>query len=1260
MHFTGPQEEAIYARNPELLVSAAAGSGKTAVLVERIFSLLANDEYSIDRMLVVTFTNAAAAEMRERLETRLGEDAAANASIRRQAELVENAQISTLHAFCQKLVREYFEVAGVDPAASLCDDVQRSNLLHQALEETLQEVYQEALAQDDLRALIDRFTPEEIGDMLLSLHKFLMSLPHPFQWLSRQAAHSFSIDDLQHSLMAEALLADCRILLEGAWAVWNKASALSTDPHCRDGYAKTLQEDGDQLALLRQAAQENLSSLMTAVRNASFGRMPSIRLTEPEEIALRESLKEARDAYKKRADEMQKLLPANADQALVDLQSMTPALQGLAAAVQKLDQHYLWQKSQRNLLDFADLEHMALAILEKPDLQSKISRRFDAVFVDEYQDISEIQEALLRALQPVSHDDTGDQTPRPPFCRFYVGDVKQSIYRFRQADPTLFMDKQARFSSDPGAAQRKISLSQNFRSREAILDAVNRVFAHVMRANVTEIDYDEEAMLRVGRSSQQDPPAQLHVLTQKIRAADQPKEEARLIAEEIKRLVGQPLLDQEGKDPGTLGYRDMVILLPVAQGKVDAVEQVLTQAGIPVYCEDRRTGFSPEVEQALAHLRLLDHLMDDLSLLAALRGPQYALTEEELGQIRLHKPESKASFLEAMIAASLAQPQDSLCQRCSQILADLKQERFLQQSMPLDEYLWAFLSRSGMYGFYGAQPGGKLRQANLRMLCDRARSHVEEHGGDLHDFLSSLTSQSGVHDDKSPAILSPWENVVRIMTIHKSKGLEFPVVFVMGLGGNLQRPKRKLSLRMHAKLGVALPYINPLARTKRITLLGSAIDLRARMEDRAERARVLYVAMTRAKDRLYLLGCGNALAAPPWVEQPSEKVDEKMETAPTPPVENQPGSAYAVWDSKSMLEWVWQTLQTHDEITISEDDSFSTEPLRETKPESYLSTQSTFFPHKKGAWRVVFHNELDKSTLSGKEEITPQEKGKQDAALRTERLHGLLESVAKERSQAAPSASLPIAASLLFPAPLKIGVTAYCRSLEAEASLAAESAFFALEEGEAESVAIKRLPLPLTRPRQLADLPALPPYLRQNEPQTGLLRGVAAHKALSLLSLAPLQACLQPEADCLQALEASITSQLLSLVQEGSFTVEEMGLLQVSSLAMFFASPLGRRALASQEIHREWSFNLLAPDLCESILQGVIDLCFLEEDQWVLVDFKTDSVSSPEALWPIYRHQVEVYRRALATGTGKPVRETALFSLSLGTAFSSSSSLVEI
>ncbi|NCB34814.1 MAG: hypothetical protein EOM58_02095, partial [Clostridia bacterium] len=891
MAFTPAQEAAIRARNPELLVSAAAGSGKTRVLIERIFDLLVNDHFSVDRLLVVTFTHAAAAEMRERLQTRIAEAALTDRRMRRQAELMESAQISTLHSFCQKLVRQYFQTVEIDPQAMLGETTVCANLLAQAQQEALDWLYEQAAEQNpDSVALTAKFEEKQIAGMLEELYPFLMALPDPFEWLDSCARKSYTQDDLLHGPMADAMLSDCALLLDGAMEIAKASLALTEDPLCPAGYASTMKADAQAVEELVAGLSGGIAVLADAVGRFALPRLPSLRNLEGREAEIRDAYKSNRDEIKKVVEALQKTLPARAETELDHINRMQPALAGLAAYAREMDQRYADLKQERNLLDFHDLERMALRILRDPEISAEVAAGFDGVFVDEYQDISGVQEAILNALKPNVSRETN--SPAPLF--FYVGDVKQSIYRFRQADPTLFMHKASTFSSLEHAPQRRITLNANFRSRETVLGTVNRVFEQIMRADVTEIAYDEEARLNAGLPSKGDTPTSLHLFTQRVRAAERVKLQAYAIGQEIKRRVGEPVLDRDGNPAGTLRYRDIAILGPRMKDVSGVLERTFAEMGIPVYSEDNGSGMrSEEITQALQHLRLMDQLADDLALLSCLRSPAIGLDERELAAIRLDC--MQGSFLEAL--QKQATQETALGARCAAILDNLREERFLLSQSPPDEYLWGWLNRSGMYAFYGCQSNGRLRQANLRMLCQKAGEHVQRRGGDLRDFLDSVESQTGVQDSTSPTVLSPWEDVVRVMTIHKSKGLEFPVVFVIGLENTFGSHSRG-QLALHPRLGVALPYVNEKARTTGDTMLKSAIRLRVQAEEKAERARLLYVAMTRARDELILMGCGDQLMP--------EDAGRGFAGGGTP-------SAYQVFSAKSMLMWITACVRPGDQ-----------------------------------------------------------------------------------------------------------------------------------------------------------------------------------------------------------------------------------------------------------------------------------------------------------------------------------------------------------
>ena len=1187
--FTPAQQQAIDARNRELLVSAAAGSGKTAVLVERIVQLIVKDGLSIDRMLIVTFTRAAAGEMRERLETRLMEAAAGDARLSRQADLVASAQISTIHSFCQKTVRQHFQHCQIDPQFGLCDERTREAFYRESMEETLDWLYTRAHEDGDVQALCAKFREQEISGMLDSLYRFLMSRPDPMEWLRYHALKTWQTDTLDAEPMAVAFCREAGMIIEGMKTLWHEGSEEAKhDPVFPEKYLVTLRADGELVRGLSEACQTGLTALMQAMAGVKFSRLPVVKATTSDEARLAERFKERRSRMKDMVEEIGKLLPADVDAAVSDLQAMAPATRGLAKVMTSFHERFAEKKREQAVIDFNDLEHMTLSILKDEALQKQLSEQFDAIFVDEYQDVSELQEAILNGLKRPWDENH-------PQYAFYVGDVKQSIYRFRLAEPGLFLGKLNRFSDDENAEERKIILNRNFRSRETVLDAVNRVFAHVMDSRVTEIDYDDDAKLYPGRPSEDDPVTEMHILqTTESRAQKQALCEAAFIAQDI--------LDQVRE--GKAQYRDIAILLPVSKGIADKVEMVLTRAGIPVYCEGSGDAMgSEEVTQLIQYLTVLDNLMNDVPLISVLRSPLFEMSEPELAQIRLLKPEKEASYLTALMHAAEA-ADEPLRTRCREALRVMEQERFYLRSMPLSQYMWDFLGRSGLYAHYGAQTGGQLRQANLRMLCHRAAEYEQSHTDGLHGFVETLLME-GPSGESSPTVINPWDNVVRIMTIHKSKGLEFPTVYVMNMGRSMFGRPAARTLSVHGEVGFGLGYVNEEARTKRATLLQGAIALREKNAERAERARVLYVALTRPKSRLVMVGCESPKAL---------DMDMLWEKA------QNPSDVYAVRSAKSYLDWLAQCVQPCDDVQ-----AFSTDVERKTTSQNAFPTKSTSFPQKTQPWKVVFHiDPADGIPKAAKNAIQPIPLALAEA-----------EEKPVENIMLPRSGEDPIAPKLHFRhLPLKVGVTALCRAMDEGEELSADE----------ESAETKRFPFAAAQPKLLSSLPARPAFLEPPKEEHALMVGVETHRMLGLIRLEGAREHMNHS----KALYAYVCREAERLLDAGVITPEQADCINRGMVCRFLESDLGRRMLASDTVMREWPFNLRVKEPFATTVQGVIDLCFLENGAWVLVDFKTDRVDSAAELVPRYRRQLAFYHQALTQGTPYPVSENHLFALRLG------------
>lgn len=1210
VQLTAEQEQVVFSENRELLVSAAAGSGKTAVLVERIVHLIENKGYSIDRMLVITFTRAAAAELRERLESRFREKAKTVPMFLKQGDLAQSAQISTIDSYCQKMVKEHFRFCQIDPQFTIGDARTQRTLFRQAMEDTLDVLYALAKSEPDVNALVKKFPEKELAPMIEMLHKFLVSRPGPIEWFRLQADVEWNEDSLDELPVFQAMQQELEVKVQRAWSLWAKAERLSHAPCFPEKYMDALDEDRAALNDLLEAAGKGFASLMERAANTRFVRLKVFKATTEDEAEIAEAFKNLRQEYKDTVGKMSEIIPGKMSTCLSDMNSMVPALRGLCRALELLMEHYDSLKQERGSLDFNDLEHMTLEALADEEIRFAESHRFDAIFVDEYQDVSAIQEAIVQGLK---REEIGEEERRQFF--FYVGDVKQSIYRFRLAEPRLFLSKLNAFSTEEDAPQRKIILNKNFRSRQNVLDAVNRTFTRIMDSRVTEIDYDKNAMLYPGRELSVGPDTELHYC-EVSSTRDAPRWEAELIAQDILRHVGRPPENDPDGEP--VKFSDMVILMPVGKGIAEQVEAVLTSHQIPVYSDAAGNALGgEECISAVQHLLLLDNVRNDVALIAELRSPLFQWTEQELAAVRLNKPEREASFFEALKHTSENKADTPLGKRCAEVLATLEEERFLYRNMQPSEYLWDFLMRSGMYAHYGAQPGGKMRQANLRMLCLRAGEYFDQHQEGMSGFLETVQEKLG-GEETSPTIVNPWENVVRLMTIHKSKGLEFPTVYVMGMGNPLNRRGNMKQMKMHGQLGVGLEYRNETRRTKRTTLLQSGIQLCERNEERAEKARVLYVAMTRPKNRLVMIG--SYKGEKNGLESTLENIAEKMV---------QDKDLAAVSEAGTYLDWLTLALHPEDEYTLTEGKDFSTYAPWKTFSEGIFQDNSTGFPQKSGNWRVFFHIGLDKSALT--EDIPPEE-----TADPVQELWREVVNVPRERIEGDPLSGLPE----YVHQPLKLGVTALCRAVEEQTDYRTLSESEQWEPPEA-----KRIPLVTQRLRLMSSLPRQPEFIAPQEENRGALRGTLTHRLLCLLPLDGLRTAAAED-----NLMAYIKEETRRMVAENILKPEEAQLVSLTRICAFFESELGRRMLNSPRVEREWSFNLRITRPMETLVQGVIDLCFMEEGQWVLVDFKTDRVETMEELWRRYELQLSIYSQALEAASPYPVKEMYLYSLSLGKA----------
>ena len=1153
MPWTKEQQSAIDARNHTILVSAAAGSGKTAVLVERIVGLV-REGYRLDRMLIVTFTRAAAAEMRQRLNQRIAKEAQTDPEHMAQAlDDLESAEISTIHAFCQKIIRNDFQAVGVDPLTRICDEQQQQTLFEQAFCDAMNELLEEK-DNSDFQVFANSFDQQEIRDMTGRLYTFLMSLPEPFAWLDEHIG-AISHQPYEHHPWYMTLVNHSARQLQGLGMLLQTQDEMFDEPDAVPVLRETWLADQEAYDKLMNLNAGSPLDMVEALTTFTFKKAVVCK-------GLSEEQKEWKKRYTKVRDQMKALVKEIAEGLRLDPQRLTmefgtiqQLLRGLAALVKCTQQHFAAYKLKQNVVDFNDLEQMTLSILRQEEYRAKLQQDYDHIFVDECQDVSAVQDAILQSIH-------GEKS-----CLFMVGDVKQSIYRFRLADPTLFLHRMRTFSDDETARERRIFLQKNFRSRAAVLDATNRVFRQTMMADVTEIDYLPEDELIPGRETEEDPSVEIHLLDTTADEDESVKDleaESQVLVQRIKFLLTQSFEDKGVCRP--YQYRDMVILLPKVARTGSALADLLQQQGVPVYFDGAESYFGlPEIKTITALLSVLDNPMQDVPLLATLKMTPFRLTDQQLADVRLCKTGRDVPFHVAF--QECCQQETPLGQRCAGIWQQLQEWRFRAEIMPIKDFLWYILRESGFYASCGALPEGELRQANLRLLCQRAAEYEENGGVTLSGFLKQIDSQQQAGDSRSAKTLGESENLVRIMTIHKSKGLEFPVVFCLRMNSKVHLPKRT-GLKMHAQLGVCLPYVNRRLNIRRDTLGDDAFEVQRLLDEKAERARLLYVAMTRARERLILIGCASAEGKLSW----------KM-----------PCSAYRIWSAASMLDWVMQAV---------------------------TQEQSTGYPQDATPWKIRVWSNFASQVV---------EKNKV--------IHSLakwLDSVVSVGAVEQMGIEWEGIYQQVESTPLKTSVS----------SLAKKNVLndpMPLTDSD-EDVEDKRQPEEIISPLRLSELPARPAFMEEKR-MTGAERGTVIHRVLSLIDLQALR----------ESISEGLWQELNRLKELGCITQDEADVISHRSLTQFYQSPIAQRMLQSQQVRREWSFNLRMEG--DTLLQGVIDCAFMEEDGWVLLDYKTDRIDDEEAFIQRYAMQLEWYARALEKITGSPVKEMWLYALGKAKAY---------
>ena len=886
---TPSQKLAIEDRGGELLVSAAAGSGKTRVLTERLMRWITEGDAprSIDNFLIITFSTAAAAELRSRISEELSARAAADPGskrLRRESALVRRAQIGTIHSFCSALLREYAGRAGIAPDFAIADEDRARELRRLSLETVLEAAYAEAepgfiqLADTVGAGTDDR----RLESLVLELHGKLQSHARPGDWAARQSElFETGAEDAADTPWGRELLESAADeLLWWAGEFDELVRSLAGFEKMGKAYVPSFSETASSLRGAAKRAAEGWDALREALPIA-FPRLGSLR-GGGEDPELAERAKARREACKKAAKRLEKGFTLPSAQLLRDMRATAPAMRALLKLVGDFDAEYTRRKRRRSLLDFADLEHLAARLLTEPDgspteTAREVSRRYAEVMVDEYQDVSLVQDMIIRAVS-----DSGRRL-------FMVGDVKQSIYRFRLADPTIFLKKYESYADapQPEGVPRRVFLRESFRSRGEVVDAVNAVFGCLMSKGLGEMEYDERARLRAGLEYPGVVPVP-ELVAVPLPGADEDEErpdkievEAAYAARMMRRLVETGAKISEGSALRPLGYGDIAVLLRSVNVSGPVWRRVLAREGVPVEAGQSGGFFeAPEVAVIISLLAIIDNPRQDVALISVLRSELFGFTNDELTEIRLMSGEG--DFYAALSARA------QVSEKARAFLDTLARLRDFARDSELATLIWEIYESLGCMALCSAMRDGEGRRARLLRLFELARSFETTGWRGLRRFLDWLRSMR--ERGEEPAF--PDEDgggAVRIMSIHRSKGLEFPVVFIGDTARQFNRSDLRGSVLVHPELGLGPKFTDAARGIEYPTLARRAVANRLERELLSEELRLLYVAMTRARERLFIT-CAMA---------DTQKTMDKLAPAAQEHI-----PAQALLPMRSMAEWL--------------------------------------------------------------------------------------------------------------------------------------------------------------------------------------------------------------------------------------------------------------------------------------------------------------------------------------------------------------------
>lgn len=1278
MKWTKDQQKVIDLRNRNILVSAAAGSGKTAVLVERIISMISEGEnpIDIDRLLIVTFTNAAAAEMRERIGLAIEKkinDTPDDLHLQKQMMLIHTAQITTIHSFCLYVIRNYFNTINLEPSFRIGDESELTLLKSDVISDLLEEYYEEG--REDFLDFIECFasgkSDSAIEELILKLHDFSMSFPWPDEWLEekKKSFHIHTIAEMETTDWMEHLKDYIQNLIEDMEDRCDEVIHLCEGEDGPFAYLDALYHDKEQL--------ESLGNLQTyeeyyeVFRQFKFARL-SNKKQEGVSQEKKDRAKSIRNEIKSTIQDIGKYYFFQTPEEMVkDIQAMKNVMEVLIEITKSFSKAYGKKKESKNLVDFNDLEHFCLNILVKKEedklvytLPAKeLSDYYEEILIDEYQDSNFVQETILNS---ISRERFGEPN------RFMVGDVKQSIYKFRLARPEIFMGKYEHYEITDSKNQR-IDLHQNFRSRNIILDSVNLIFEQIMTKRLGNITYDDKAALYPGADygdqkenvsehtevilidptkEDNDIIEQEEVLS-KFEGQDEELDakelEAKAIASRIKELThpvsGLLVLDKETKEYRRAQYKDIVILLRTMSNWSDVFAEILASEGIPAHAQTQTGYFDTlEIRTIINLLKIIDNPRQDIPFTAILRSAIVGLDSNQLAKIRM--VERKSSMYEAAVEfvqeslydegaeqdieqedisieempveekrensqedtgvekqdKKVDQEDVQLGQQLNEFLSLLQEFRTMVYYLPIHELILKVFDRTRYYNIVSAMPGGEKRRANMDMLVQKSIQFEATSYSGLFHFIRYIEKLHKYDIDYGEAeTVRGSDNSVKIMSIHKSKGLEFPIVFASGLGKNFNQQDTRAKLIIHPDLGLGPDFIDPKLRVKAPTLLKKVIQKSLLLENLGEELRILYVAMTRAKEKLILTGT-------------VKKLEDRMDSWKNICEQNTKELLYYQLSSAStFLDWIIPAI------------------LRLKGLEIY----------EQGEKKEFYSNEIiDRPAKISLRQMNYNELAYQEVAEQVEKMQNKYE---LENWDSEKIYDEQIRSKLLEQMEYQYP---YASETKIHAKLTV-SELKRLGQLEKEDLG---LPLKGINNNQAEQEIRTPNFIQEEKEVKGATLGTLYHRILEKNEVLYIKT------------QNELEQYLQSLIDKNEISKDDLKAINQKKLFHFLSSEIAKRMrMADKEnklfTERQFIMGVKAKEINEQmkseelvLVQGVIDVYFEENQELVLLDYKSDHVNKSDGeqiLMNRYLVQFDYYQKALEQLTGKKVKERLIYSLEL-------------